>query len=187
MDFLFILFLFFFSISYCPTTVWNYDFDSNSDLACLKCRGTQIRIYLYIDTDTDTYTDAKCEMHTPCTESKSNEKWIGCDTKSRLHLARYLALGCSVPVQAILLARSMVRGPWSIHGPLCIALLLSLLQFFFFSFFFCLHFCSFRVRWNVLNCRGHKEDIDLIERKQLPSNSRRISVFVIRYNFFLCS
>lgn len=143
MDFLFILFLFFFSISYCPTTVSNYDFDSNSDLACLKCRGTQIRIYLYIDTDTDTYTDAKCEMHTPCTESKSNEKWIGCDTKSRLHLARYLALGCSVPVQAILLARSMVRGPWSIHGPLCIALLLSLLQFFFFSFFFLSSFLLF--------------------------------------------
>lgn len=132
MDFLFILFLFFFSISYCPTTVSNYDFDSNSDLACLKCRGTQIRIYLYIDTDTDTYTDAKCEMHTPCTESKSNEKWIGCDTKSRLHLARYLALGCSVPVQAILLARSMVRGPWS--SVYCLVIV-SPSVFFLFLFF----------------------------------------------------
>lgn len=35
------------------------------------------------------------------------------------------------------------------------------------------------VRRNVLNCRGHKEDIDLIERKQLPSNSQAAAAVVV--------
>jgi len=38
--------------------------------------------------------------------------------------------------------------------------------------------CVFvRVCWNVLNCRGHKEDIDLIERKQLLLITIPIQVF----------
>lgn len=140
MDFLFILFLFFFLHFVLSNDCLKLRLWLKLGLGMLKMpRHTDTHISVYRYRYRYIY---RCEMRNAHTlhwiEVERKMNWLRYKVA-----ARYLALSCSVPVQAILLARSMVRGPWSIHGPLCIALLLSLLQFFFFSFFFLSSFLLF--------------------------------------------